>query len=82
MGIVSGIVVFFMVWWTVLFAVLPWGVTVAEEPEVGHAPSAPSRPRLGMKFLVTTAITVVIWLIVFALVESDFLSLRDWAKSL
>lgn len=82
MGIVSGIVVFVIVWWTVLFAVLPWGVTVAEEPETGHAPSAPTQPRLGKKFLVTTVITAVIWLIVFAVVESDLLSIRDWAKSL
>ena len=82
MGIVSGIVVFLIIWWTVLFAVLPWGVTVAEEPETGHAPSAPSRPRLGLKFLITTLIAAVIWLIVFGLVESDLLSIREWAKSL
>ncbi len=71
MGIGSLIAIYFVVWWIVLFAVLPWGVrTQEEEGEVvmGSPSSAPARPRLLFKALVTsTAAAVVtfgIWLIV------------------
>ena len=45
MGIGSIIAIFFVVWWIVIFAVLPWGVrTQEEEGEVvlGTTPSAPA----------------------------------------
>jgi len=89
MGFVSGIVVFLITWWVVLFAVLPWGVRSLHEDEAhageieeGNAPSAPTRPRLLTKFLATTAITAVIWLAIFVVIESDLISFRDWAESL
>jgi predicted secreted protein len=82
MGWVSGVVVFFITWWTVLFAVLPWGNKPPEEPEPGHAPSAPAKPRLLLKFGITTVITAVIWLIIFALIESDLISFRDMARGM
>ena len=37
----TGILVYVIIWWLVLFMVLPWGVKVPEEPEPGHASSAP-----------------------------------------
>ncbi len=49
MGIVGGIVTFLIIWWTVLFAVLPLGVrSQAENGEVarGSEPGAPVRPEL------------------------------------
>ena len=30
MGWISGIFVYFLIWWVVLFAVLPWGVQVPD----------------------------------------------------
>ena len=36
MGWVSGIVVYFLVWWVTLFAVLPLWVTPAEPGDPGH----------------------------------------------
>ena len=82
MGLVSGVVVFVILWWTVLFAVLPWGNRPVEEPEPGHAPSAPKNPRLWRKFAATTAVTLVLWLAVFALVEFGVVSFRDIAQGI
>ena len=63
MSLVSGLAVFFIMWWLVLFMVLPWGVRTAEESgdEVvpGHAPSAPQLPRLKQKLIWTTLVTAV-----------------------
>ena len=82
MGVVAGIVVYLITWWTVLFAVLPWGVRVPDRPEAGHASGAPIAHHLKAKIVVTSLISAVIWLIIFALVESDILSFREWARAL
>ena len=82
MGLISGVVVFVILWWTVLFTVLPWGNRAPTEPEPGHAPSAPKNPRLWRKFAVTTAITVVLWLIIFAVIESGLISFREIAQGI
>lgn len=76
----SGIMVFVVVWWVVLFAVLPWGVKVPDDPVPGHATSAPEQPMLARKMLVTTGITAVIWVLVWLLVQSDWLSFREMAR--
>ncbi len=73
----GGIVVYVIVWWMVLFAVLPWGNRPPESPEAGHATSAPERPRLVLKFAVTTGIATVIFLLIWWLMESDLITLRQ-----
>ena len=72
----TGLLVYVMVWWVVLFAVLPWGVRVPDEQEPGHASSAPSNPMIGRKALITTAISAVVWCAIYALIESDLISFR------
>lgn len=78
MGWVSGIVVFFLIWWTALFAVLPIGTRPNPEgdPDTGWR-GVPERPLLLRKLLITTLVTAVLWLGVYALVESDWLSFRS-----
>ncbi len=77
MGWVTGIVLYLLVWWVTLFAVLPWWVTPADPDDPGYAAGAPARPRLLLKMAVTTAVSVVIWLIIYALVKSPWLSFRE-----
>jgi len=77
MGWVTGIVVYFLVWWVTLFAVLPLWVTPADPDDPGHAAGAPPRPRLLLKVVVTTAVSAVIWLGIYAIVRSPWLSFRE-----
>ena len=72
----GGIVIYVICWWMVLFAVLPWGNRPPETPEPGHATSAPEKPRLALKFAVTTGIATVIFLLIWWLMESDLVSFR------
>ncbi|MBK8209990.1 MAG: DUF1467 family protein [Rhodospirillales bacterium] len=76
MGWISGIAVYVIIWWLVIFLVLPWGVqtVAAEDINRGHAPSAPRRPRIVLKAAVTTLVAAVLWLIVFAIIESGVIS--------
>lgn len=72
----EGMVTFVIIWWMVLFTVLPWGVRIPETPEKGHATSAPIRPRLWLKLTVTTCIAVLLWGIAFWLAASGLISFR------
>lgn len=82
MGVISGIVVFLMVWWTALFAVLPWGLRKEDAPIVGNTTSAPDNPQLLKKFLITTLVSVIIWLVIYGLIEANVLSFYDMAAEL
>jgi len=60
----TGVAAFFLIWWVVLFAVLPWGVRSQHEGgEVtpGTDPGAPAVPRLGRKLLWTTLVSGVVF---------------------
>ncbi|MCX8133690.1 MAG: DUF1467 family protein [Roseococcus sp.] len=73
------LVVFALVWWTVLFCVLPIGVKPDPKGDIeaGGWRGTPLRPMLGRKVLWTTAISVVIWAGIYAFVESGVVSFRD-----
>jgi predicted secreted protein len=77
MGWVPGIVVYIIIWWVVIFAVLPFGVRPAEEGDVGHAAGAPGNPRLLRKAVVTTLISAALWLMVYWAITSSLFSFRE-----
>ena len=83
MTLFESIVVFLLTWWTALFAVLPWGVNSQNhDPASGHAPGAPETPRLKQKFLITTFVSALIWLIIYVLVALDVISFSDFARQM
>ncbi len=69
MSLTSGLAFFFIIWWLVLFTVLPWGARSPHEDgskvDAGHAPSSPLVPRLALKFAATTAIAGVVFAIFY-----------------
>ncbi len=75
----SGIIVYLLVWWTALFAVLPFGTRPDPEgdPATGGWRGTPQRPLLLRKLVATTLVSAVIWVGIYALVESDWLSFRS-----
>jgi predicted secreted protein len=63
MGIGSIVAVYFVVWWVVLFAVLPFGVRTQDETgdvTLGTTSSAPARPLLVRKAIATTIVAAVV----------------------
>lgn len=77
MDIVSGIVVYILLWWWVLFMVLPFGAKAPDVVEKGHAPSAPDRPRLLKKMAITSVIALILWFGVDAVINSGLFTFRD-----
>jgi predicted secreted protein len=64
MSVSTSFAVFFIIWWVVLFAVLPWGIrSQAETGEVvpGSDPGAPALPKLKSKLVWTTLVSAIVF---------------------
>jgi predicted secreted protein len=75
MGPVSGVVVYLCIWWTALFAVLPWGVRQPDAPIEGVV-GAPVAPNLKAKFIATTIVSAIIWIIIELMFIFDVVDFR------
>ncbi len=78
---ISQFFIYLIIWWVVLFAVLPWGVRSADRPAEGHDPGAPQNPRLKTKALATTLVAAVVWGIYFVVTHYFGLSIMELGKS-
>ncbi len=72
-------VTFALVWWLVLFMVLPFGARPPDQVVPGTAPSAPAKPRIGLKFLITTMIAMILTALILWLIDSGLIQLRPTA---
>ena len=81
MGPFTSVAIFFTIWWTVLFAVLPIGVTSHAEAGIdkgdGGDPGAPVDPKLKKKFFTTTWIAVVIFVALWLTIKSGIITLPN-----
>jgi predicted secreted protein len=79
MPLVTALATFFLIWWVVLFAVLPWGVRSQHEGgemAPGTDPGAPTHFRLGQKLLWTTLAAIVVF-VAFYLAYVEHLATLD-----
>ena len=84
MSITGSIVVYVIIWWIVFFSVLPVGIQSNKEKFrekiEGVDPGAPNNPKIPRKFLITTIITSIIFIVIYYLVEFDLLNLRKYLQ--
>ena len=84
MGITGSIIVFVIIWWIIFFSVLPVGIQSNKEKFreriEGIDPGAPKNLKIAKKFLITTIITTLIFVVVYYLVKIDLLNLREFLK--
>ncbi len=72
MSLTLAIALYFVIWWTVLFAVLPFGLKTQDEAgEIvpGTPESAPAKPRLLRIFLINTLLAAVVFAIVWYVID-------------
>lgn len=72
--------IYFVMWWVVLFAVLPWGVRSQHEQgdfPSGTDPGAPVLPGLRLKLVWTTGITAAICAAFYAVYVNHLVTLDD-----
>jgi predicted secreted protein len=80
MAISTAIAIYFLIWWVVLFAVLPWGVRAqGADGAPGTDPGAPVMTNLKMKLVWTTAVTSVIFLACWFVYTRRLVTLDDLA---
>ncbi len=80
MAITSAIVLFAVVWFMVMFIVLPIGRrTQGDEGKVvpGTQAGAPANFNLRRTVVIVTAISLVVWAIICAVIISGVISIRD-----
>ncbi|NBX73569.1 MAG: DUF1467 family protein [Alphaproteobacteria bacterium] len=71
MDFFSGVVVFTAIWWIVIFMVLPMNMGAPEKDVKGAMPGAPQQANIRKKLVVTTGVTVVLWVIVYSLIKLE-----------
>ncbi|MBL0898440.1 MAG: DUF1467 family protein [Reyranella sp.] len=76
MGWATGVMVYLVIWWTVLFCVLPLGVRRVQNPGRGEERGAPERPQLLRKAAITSVVAAVLWMGFFLLHQTDVFSFR------
>ena len=75
---IFAIAVYFIIWWLVLFIVLPVGIqTQEEEGDIapGTTASAPAKAQIIVKFAVTTLLSGLIFASLYAAWEFELFSL-------
>jgi len=80
MSLVSAIAIYFIIWWLVLFAVLPIGVRSQHETgdvTLGTDHGAPVKPMLVRKAIITSLIAAVIFAGVYIAFAVYGFSLED-----
>ena len=73
MGLTGSIIVYVMIWWIIFFSVLPVGIKsnkeVFKDKIGGMDPGAPKNPKIAKKFLITTFITTIIFIVIYFLLK-------------
>ncbi|MGH6943214.1 MAG: DUF1467 family protein [Geminicoccaceae bacterium] len=69
-------VIFLVVWWLVLFMVLPFGAAPPEEIQPGTSTGAPARPHLALKAAITTVIALLLTAAILWIMQSGLVQLR------
>jgi predicted secreted protein len=80
MSLTLGLALYFLIWWTTLFAVLPLGVrTQAEEGSVvpGTPESAPARPRLIRVAVLNTIVATIVFALVWVALVQELVPIGD-----
>ncbi len=78
MGWFTGAVLYVLIWWLALFAVLPFGTkTVSEADPTSGWRGTPKQVHLWRKLIATTLVAAVIWVGFYLVISSPWLSFRS-----
>lgn len=69
----TGIVVFLLAWWVMLFTVLPFG---HERNVDGTSVDA----KIKQKAIITSIVAAIVWCVIYALIDADLVSFREMAR--
>lgn len=70
--------IYILIWWVLLFTVLPMGVTAHGEDGKGFDPGAPKIPNIKKKLILNTVISAGVLFVIWCLVEAGVIRWWDW----
>lgn len=82
MTIFTSIIVFLLVFWTVLFVVLPWGNKRQDKKEDHHFGGAPIVHNMKKKFLITFLVSFLIWGIISFLISIEVIDFYEISRQM
>ena len=82
MNWVSGLVVYLLIWWVVIFMALPYGNQPIEEGGADGFSGAPKIANIRKKMLATSVISAVLWLVAFGLIQAGVFDFHQIARDM
>ena len=83
MPVTTALAIFFLIWWVVLFAVLPWGIRSQHERRRDRRPApipARRRPEAGTQAVWTTLVSVVIFAACYVVYVNHLVTLEGLVR--
>ena len=78
MSLTGSLIIYVLIWWIVFFALLPIDVNREKKQNIiGSDAGAPENPKIIKKFVYSTLITSIIFIIIFLLVKYEYLNIRN-----
>ena len=78
MSLTGSLIIYVLIWWIVFFALLPIDVNREIKQNIkGIDAGAPENPKIIKKFVYSTLITSIIFIIIFLLVKYEYLNIRN-----
>ena len=78
MSLTGSLIIYVLIWWIVFFALLPIDVNREKKQNIkGINAGAPENPKIIKKFVYSTLITSIIFIIIFLLVKYEYLNIRN-----
>jgi predicted secreted protein len=76
MSLTEIVVVYIIIWWLVLFMVLPFGITRVDPDTLlpGQDPGSPAKGRMVLKLVITSGVTAVLVGIYYFVATSGLIS--------
>ncbi len=78
MSLTGSLIIYVLIWWIVFFALLPIDVNREKKQNIiGIDAGAPENPKIIKKFVYSTLITSIIFIVIFLLVKYEYLNIRN-----
>ena len=78
MSVTGLAIIYIIIWWIIFFAILPIDVERKKIIKVeGEDPGSPENPKMLKKFIYCTAITTILFIIIYLLMKFEYLNLRN-----
>lgn len=78
MDLLTAFFIYLILWWVMLFTVLPFGIKRHAEDGQGFDSGAPDKAHLKKKLLINTVLSAVILAVIWGLDKTNVIQWHNW----